>query len=199
MTNFATNIISMILAGMIFLPLNVSANTFETWYTSTALNCRNAPQITSDNIITTYPKGTELQIIGIDDTGKWWQVYDGQIQGWCYSTYFVQSKDELNQPNGNVGQYLGTFRTTGYTPSPKENGGYSVTALGDNLWNSVGWAIATDPRVIPLNTKVYIEGIGYRVARDTGGAIKGNKIDILVGSYSEACAVTGYHNVYLVE
>ena len=34
--------------------------------------------------------------------------------------------------------------------------------------------IAVDPSVIPLNSKVYVEGYGYAVAGDTGGAIEGN-------------------------
>ncbi len=101
--------------------------------------------------------------------------------------------------DGVKGSYLGNFYVTGYTASPSENGGYSVTCMGDNLYSSVGWAIAVDPKVIPLGTKVYIEGIGYRVARDTGGAIKGNKIDVLTSSNSESNAITGNYNVYLAE
>ncbi len=46
--------------------------------------------------------------------------------------------------------------------------------------------IAVDPRVIPLGTEVYIEGYGYAVAQDTGGAIKGERIDLLVGSQQAA-------------
>lgn len=180
-------------------------NNFETWYTSanSGLNCRQEPKTGVDNVIKIYPKGTELQIIGVDDTGRWWETWDGDTQGWCYSSYFVQNKEGLdkqtNTANGIVGTYLGNFKITGYTPSPSENGGYSVTCMGDNLWNSVGWAIAVDPKVIPLGTKVYIEGIGYRVARDTGGAIKGKKIDVLTGSNAESYAITGYYNVYLAE
>lgn len=45
--------------------------------------------------------------------------------------------------------------------------------------------IAVDPSVIPLGSKVYVEGYGYAIAADTGGAIKGNKIDIYLNSSSE--------------
>ena len=102
-------------------------------------------------------------------------------------------------PTPNLGKYLGEFKITGYTASPSENGGYTVTALGDNLHKSVGWAIAVDPKVIPLKSKIYIEGIGHREARDTGGAIKGNKIDVLTKSNKESHSITGYYKVYLVE
>lgn len=38
--------------------------------------------------------------------------------------------------------------------------------------------IAVDPKVIPLGSKIYVPGYGWGKALDTGGAIKGNKIDI---------------------
>lgn len=47
--------------------------------------------------------------------------------------------------------------------------------------------IAVDPSVIPLGSKVYIEGYGYAVAADTGTSIKGNKIDVYFNEYDEAC------------
>ena len=46
--------------------------------------------------------------------------------------------------------------------------------------------IAVDPNVIELGTKVYVEGYGYAIAGDTGGAIKGNKIDVFIPTKSEA-------------
>jgi len=46
--------------------------------------------------------------------------------------------------------------------------------------------IAVDPKAIPLGTKVYVEGVGLAIALDTGGAIKGNKIDILVDGEQKA-------------
>ncbi len=49
-----------------------------------------------------------------------------------------------------------------------------------------GRTIAVDPKVIPLGWWVYIEGIGYRRAEDTGSAVNGNKIDVFVGTEAEA-------------
>lgn len=46
--------------------------------------------------------------------------------------------------------------------------------------------IAVDPNVIPLGTKMYIEGYGYGVACDVGGAIKGNRIDMHFDTYEQA-------------
>ena len=74
---------------------------------------------------------------------------------------------------------------TAYTPYCAGCSG--ISAAGINLRaNSDLKLIAVDPNVIPLGTKVWVEGYGYAVAGDTGGAIKGNKIDILVHSKSEA-------------
>lgn len=47
--------------------------------------------------------------------------------------------------------------------------------------------IAVDPSVIPMGSKVYVDGYGYAVAADTGTAIKGNKIDLYFNSYQESC------------
>lgn len=45
--------------------------------------------------------------------------------------------------------------------------------------------VAVDPNVIPLGTKLYVEGYGLAIAGDTGGAIKGHKIDLFFNSADE--------------
>lgn len=72
------------------------------------------------------------------------------------------------------------------------------TATG--TWPDKG-TIAVDPRVIPLGSKVYVEGYGFATATDTGGAIKGNIIDVYFPSYDECIQWGRKHgiNVYILE
>lgn len=58
-----------------------------------------------------------------------------------------------------------------------------ITASGMSTRKGV---IAVDPRVIPLGSKVYIDGYGYAIAADTGGAIVGNRIDLFFPSKTDA-------------
>jgi 3D (Asp-Asp-Asp) domain-containing protein len=46
--------------------------------------------------------------------------------------------------------------------------------------------VAVDPSVIPLGSRLFIEGYGYAIAGDTGGAIQGMRIDLCFNSYDEA-------------
>lgn len=65
--------------------------------------------------------------------------------------------------------------------------GRGITATGINLKaNPDMKVVSVDPNVIPLGTKVWVEGYGNAIAGDTGGAIKGNRIDVHVSSHSEA-------------
>ncbi|WP_317618480.1 ubiquitin-like domain-containing protein [Paenibacillus sp. PL91] len=61
---------------------------------------------------------------------------------------------------------------------------YGITASGSRV--KEGRTIAVDPKVIPIGWWVYIEGIGFRRAEDTGSAIKGNKIDVYFDSNKTA-------------
>ncbi|GIN64495.1 hypothetical protein J27TS8_44880 [Robertmurraya siralis] len=86
--------------------------------------------------------------------------------------------------NNNVSREF-TVSSTAYTANC--NGCSGITATGYNLKANPGAKIiAVDPRVIPLGTKVYVEGYGYAIAADTGSAIKGNKIDVFFSSQSAA-------------
>ncbi|HLR08594.1 MAG TPA: ubiquitin-like domain-containing protein [Bacillota bacterium] len=78
-----------------------------------------------------------------------------------------------------------TMTATAYTANC---GGCSgQTATGINLQDNPNRkVVAVDPSVIPLGSKVWVEGYGEAVAGDTGGAISGNRIDVHVPSQSDA-------------
>lgn len=80
----------------------------------------------------------------------------------------------------NASAYDLSYASTGKRPGDR---GYGITASGMKARYGV---VAVDPRVIPLGTKLYIEGYGNAVAGDTGGAIKGNRIDLFYNSRSAA-------------
>jgi len=78
-----------------------------------------------------------------------------------------------------------TMEATGYGMDCKGCSG--ITATGIDVRNNPGIkVISVDPRVIPLGSRVWVEGYGEAIAGDTGGAIKGNRIDVLLPSEAYA-------------
>ena len=79
---------------------------------------------------------------------------------------------------------LGTFTLTAYDACIKCCGKTDgITSTGTHA--KAGRTIAVDPRVIPYGSKVMINGHVY-IAEDTGGAIKGNKIDVYLDTHEQA-------------
>ena len=99
------------------------------------------------------------------------------------------TKSTVSDDGGTVNGYKYkkkiTMTATAYSTSPSENGGYTVSAMGNPLGYGI---VAVDPGVVPLGSKVYVTSAdgswsyGVASAEDTGGAIKGNKIDLCYGS-----------------
>lgn len=93
-------------------------------------------------------------------------------------------------------------KATAYTASADENGGYAgLDYMGNPL--RLG-TIAVDPSVIPLGSKVYVEGYTYdglpaggmyAMATDTGGAVKGNRIDIFLPESKSKARTFGIQQV----
>jgi len=78
-----------------------------------------------------------------------------------------------------------TVEATAYTANCAGCSGTTATGV-DLKANPNQKVIAVDPSVIPLGSKVYVEGYGEAVAADTGGAIKGNRIDVFVPAEGDA-------------
>ena len=78
-----------------------------------------------------------------------------------------------------------TVEATAYTAGCEGCIGITKTGVDLNA-NPDAKVIAVDPSIIPLGSKVYVEGYGYATAEDTGGAIKGNRIDVFVPEQNDA-------------
>lgn len=88
---------------------------------------------------------------------------------------------KTNYPKKNAGVFHLSFYTPHELGRPVEK---LHTATGTRPKENR--TIAVDPKVIPLGSTVYIEGFGYYIAEDTGGAIKGNRIDVFLMDYNKA-------------
>ncbi len=95
---------------------------------------------------------------------------------------------EIQTPDG-VKRYWRHLRVlaSSYTAatSGKDPGhpAYGITRLG---WRATKGIIAVDPAVIPLRANMYVPGYGVGVAGDTGGAIRGRRIDLCYDEHNLA-------------
>lgn len=98
----------------------------------------------------------------------------------AYGRYARLAKQEVNQV---VRLANAAFDMLATAYDPHCYGCSGTTAIGLPAGFGI---VAVDPRVIPLGTRLYIEGYGPALAGDTGGAIKGNRIDLGFNSYESA-------------
>ena len=115
------------------------------------------------------------------------------------------ARSDVSDDGGSVNGYRYkkkiTMTATAYSASRTENGGFTLSATG----SAVGYGtVAVDPNVVPLGSKVYVTApdgswsYGIATADDTGGAIKGNRIDLC---YPDGASAFGRRNcvVYVLE
>jgi 3D (Asp-Asp-Asp) domain-containing protein len=97
----------------------------------------------------------------------------------------VKNAKVTTSPAKKVNKKVIHVKATAYTASCKGCSG--VTRTGVNLKsNPNAKVISVDPEVIPLGSKVFVEGYGYATAADTGGSINGNRIDVFIPSKEKA-------------
>jgi len=95
------------------------------------------------------------------------------------------TKESESKTNDSAGLKVITMEASAYTASCK--GCTGITATGINLKENPNTkVISVDPSVIPLGSKVNVEGYGVAIAGDTGGAIKGNRIDVFIPNKQDA-------------
>lgn len=152
-------------------------------YTTTEVNIREFASVDSKRI-STVGINTEIIVYKNFNVDEWRRVkYNGNDFYIC-SKYLSNKPIEIKKEvktskeskSNKSGKLIGRFKITHYA-------GDGITSTGTKP--TVGRTIAVDPRVIPYGSKVIINGHTY-IAEDCGGAIKGNIIDLFVGSTEEA-------------
>ncbi len=110
--------------------------------------------------------------------------------------YHEEAKKEITEIKKTEIPYVcvGDFSITHYCHCKKCTGNEKKGKTFTGYYPKEGRTIAVDPKVIPLHSIVYIEGIGYFVAEDIGEAIKGNHIDIYVENHEKAIKLGTLNN-----
>ena len=158
------------------------------------------PYGVTENGIDTIPKGTK-QVISAGIPGTVKRTYLVKYVNGVKTDEALYTEEKLSEPvnevaNEGVGgtvtandgtvynyNYRKQMEATAYTYLPPYT--TMTTATGQTLRKGI---VAVDPKVIPLHTKMFITGsveYGLGVAEDTGGAIKGNIVDLAYMSYDE--------------
>ncbi|UCZ54230.1 peptidoglycan-binding protein [Bacillus shivajii] len=95
------------------------------------------------------------------------------------------SSNQSSESSNDNSEAVMTMEATAYTAYC--DGCIGITATGIDLRNQPNKkVVAVDPNVIPLGSVVEVEGYGRAIAGDTGGAIKGNRIDLHMATKDEA-------------
>jgi 3D (Asp-Asp-Asp) domain-containing protein len=144
---------------------------------ATVLNVRDGAG-TNHNVIGKLTNGQSVKVIG--DGGNGWAVIEFEGGSAYVSKEFLGAEAATVKAAQEI-----EVEATAYTPY--DEGMSGITATGINIRKDPNMKlIAVDPTVIPLGSKVWVEGYGEAIAGDTGGAIKGNRIDVLKPTKEEA-------------
>jgi 3D (Asp-Asp-Asp) domain-containing protein len=83
-------------------------------------------------------------------------------------------------------QYLGTYRVTAYCPCKICTGRWSRHHRTKTGKPARGNLVAVDPRFVRLGSAVRVQGVGRLRCEDTGSAIKGRRLDVLLPTHQQA-------------
>lgn len=162
-------------------------------YTKTLKEGKNGEkEVTS---LVTYENGQEVSRDKVSEVVLKEPIAKEIVQGTLKTLAANRGSDGLNYK-----RKISNVKATAYSPINGAKTAYTASGM-KALRNSNGYStIAVDPSVIPLGSKVYVEGYGYAIAADTGTSVKGNFIDVFFNTYKEACNWgLKYLNVYILE
>lgn len=92
----------------------------------------------------------------------------------------------VEEPNEPEMVSLGTFTVYAYCPCERCCGQWSGGPTASGVMPEEGRTVAADWDVLPAGTEIYLDGIGWRTAEDTGSGITGNTLDLYMDSHQDA-------------
>lgn len=153
---------------------------------TSVLNVRAKATVKSSDVGNVY-RNQKLKIY--KKVGAWYQINHNGKKRYVHAGYTRTNGAKKASVSSKPvsGGYKMMMNTSAYTASCAGCSG--ITASGYNVRNTTtynGYKIVAASTQFPIGTKMYIPGFGNAIVLDRGGAIKGNKLDLLVGSNSQA-------------
>jgi len=140
---------------------------------SMRLVSKEVQTVTKDKVIAVGTKAVPKPVVAVQTSKK------------SSNSVKASTSNNVTSKAGVDFEYKKIIKNVSMTAYSSEEPGIGTrTASGTRV--TEGRTIAVDPDVIPMGWWVYIEGLGFRRAEDTGGAIDGNKIDVYFDSLSHA-------------
>lgn len=172
---------------------NVTVDEIKEWndLTSTTIYPNQVLRVDGDYEYTIQQGDTLTEIakqyrVTVEQLKEWNQIEDEHLI-YVGDTLVMKEVGEQKETAEETTKAVKSLTVTATAYTANCEGCSGTTATGINLHeNPDKKIISVDPSVIPLGTKVYVEGYGEAVAADTGGAIKGNKIDVFFPSEETA-------------
>jgi 3D (Asp-Asp-Asp) domain-containing protein len=218
-------LVAIVATTTVFAAESTSNVTVEQPVITTTVSVSYMPGVKVDEFDKTVDYGTlmyEAIQTGTDEALAVGAIYEAQrnlkivAMGLEYDTTMIFKEGAtLDEIRKAYEQEFGTSETTDVTAAMTSLGSYKTTSYiatgnrtASGVWPTAYHTVAVDPKVIPLGTQLYIvfpapyeSMTGYYTAEDTGGAIKGNILDIFMDcSRSEALAYgVQYCEVYRVD
>jgi uncharacterized protein YabE (DUF348 family) len=152
-------------------------------------------------------KLTKIKITYEDGVEKKREVVDEQVTKEPVSRLIaVGTLDWRTVSRGEVIKFsrMIVMRATHYTDNiactGKEGGHTATGTVPRRMEDGSRWStVAVDPHVIPLGTKLWIEGYGFAIAEDVGGGVKGNEVDLFVEDFRNQKRGSLYRRVYILK
>lgn len=184
---------------LIFTSLSITANaegwdgSYDNSYIYVAngyVNVRSAPN-TNSKIIGSLTRNCIVP--GLQVENNWIPInYNGYL-GYVQASYLRQTSKPLSMCKDLVP--IGSCKITGYDACYSCNG-RSDGKTASGTYGKAGRTVAM--KGYPYGSRIYIEGIGYRINEDIG-AFGYNHVDVFCDNHAECYQITGYRNVYLVQ